>query len=68
MTWNIRLFGERRQLYCWAAKNEPNVVWREDGRAIVQWKNEAGLVTVIVSPSHSISYGPKVTPPQEEEK
>jgi hypothetical protein len=67
MEWNVRLFANKEARH-WIAESEPHVVWREDGRAVVQWKNHEGPVTLIVSAHHSVSFGPKRKPAAEVEE
>lgn len=55
LVWNVRLFGTNEQLFRWVANTEPTLVYREDGKVLAQWKNDYGLVTVLVSAHHSIS-------------
>lgn len=65
MEWNVRLFVGAEEARCWIAETEPHLVWREDGRAILQWKRDGGPVTLVVSTHHSVSFGPRKPDPEE---
>lgn len=64
LEWRVRLFGAKGELRSWIAKNEPSLIWREDGKVLAQWKNNWGLVTVLVSGHHSLSFAPVEKEPE----